>query len=356
MAASRSATARTRASCIRRARCSGQGTTIFGSSNWTNESNVSQAEHNYFTNKPWLQWFKDNFERKWNNSAGAIETAPFHPLPPDPPSCASPANGATGVATSGTALRWNPGLWGWTADVYFGTSPAPPLLAANVSATPSEVHAFTLPALNPGTTYYWKIVSKTAALQQASGAVFSFTTAGGDAATAECAADDRDLQPGAEQLVLRPATIAIAANASDSDGTIVRVDFYAGGTLVGSDAASPYQVTWSNVAAGSYTLTARATDNAGATATSSGVAIAVTSAPPPSQLPTPWQSQDIGAVGPAGHASAANGTFSVSGAARTSGARPTRSITPGSASAGDADVIARVASENTCTPGSKRAS
>ena len=156
-----------------------QGTTIFGSSNWTNESNVSQCEHNYFTNKPWLQWFKDNFERKWNNSAGAIETAPFHPLPPDPPSCASPANGATGVATSGTALRWNPGLWGWTADVYFGTSPAPPLLAANVSATPSEVHAFTLPALNPGTTYYWKIVSKTAALQQASGAVFSFTTAGG---------------------------------------------------------------------------------------------------------------------------------------------------------------------------------
>ena len=72
-----------------------------------------------------------------------------------------------------------PGPLGWTADIYFGTSPKPPLLKANANASPSEVHSFTLPALTSGTTYYWKIVSKTAAQQKAEGPVYSFTTAGG---------------------------------------------------------------------------------------------------------------------------------------------------------------------------------
>src|SRR5439155_27214985 len=70
-----------------------------------------------------------------------------------------------------------------------------------------------------------------------------------------------------------PAAIALAATASDSDGSVTRVDFYAGATLLGSASAAPYQVTWSNVAAGTYTLTARAIDNAGATTTSTAVMV-----------------------------------------------------------------------------------
>src|SRR4029079_6981645 len=117
----------------------GQAMTIFGSSNWTNESSGSQYEHNYFTNKAWFfSFFRDNFERKWNNATGNIETAPFRPLPPDPPAYAAPASGATGIATSGAALQWNTGPWAWAADVYFGTVSSPPLLQANVSAGPSE--------------------------------------------------------------------------------------------------------------------------------------------------------------------------------------------------------------------------
>jgi regulation of enolase protein 1 (concanavalin A-like superfamily) len=81
-----------------------------------------------------------------------------------------------------------------------------------------------------------------------------------------------------------PANIMINASASDSDGTVTRVDFYRGSTLIGSDATSPYSVTWSNVAAGSYTLTAVAVDNANATTTSAGVNITVTTAA--NQLPT----------------------------------------------------------------------
>lgn len=56
-----------------------------------------------------------------------------------------------------------------------------------------------------------------------------------------------------------------------------KVDFYAGATLIGSDSVAPYQVAW-NVAAfpeGTYTITARATDRAGNTATSAGVSVSV---------------------------------------------------------------------------------
>ena len=72
-----------------------------------------------------------------------------------------------------------------------------------------------------------------------------------------------------------PASITISANASDADGSVSKVDFYNGSTLIQSDATSPYSITWSNVAAGTYTITAKATDNAGATKTSSAVTVTV---------------------------------------------------------------------------------
>jgi hypothetical protein len=80
-----------------------------------------------------------------------------------------------------------------------------------------------------------------------------------------------------------PATITINANASDN-GSIARVEFFNGSTKLGEDTTSPYSFTWSNVAVGSYTLTARATDNQGAQTTTGGVSVSVTSTtnPPPS--------------------------------------------------------------------------
>jgi hypothetical protein len=67
-----------------------------------------------------------------------------------------------------------------------------------------------------------------------------------------------------------PANITVAATAIDTDGTVNKVDFFAGTTLLGPATTSPYQITWGSVAVGSYTLTAVATDNFGAV-TSSGV-------------------------------------------------------------------------------------
>jgi hypothetical protein len=73
-----------------------------------------------------------------------------------------------------------------------------------------------------------------------------------------------------------PANVSLAATASDPDGSVVSVEFFAGGASVGTDTTSPYTATWGNAAAGSYALTARATDNAGNTTTSLPVNVTVT--------------------------------------------------------------------------------
>jgi hypothetical protein len=72
-----------------------------------------------------------------------------------------------------------------------------------------------------------------------------------------------------------PATIAIEATAADPDGNIQQVAFFANGVAVGADTTSPYAVSW-NAPVGSYTLTAQATDNLGATTTSAAVHVTVT--------------------------------------------------------------------------------
>ena len=78
-----------------------------------------------------------------------------------------------------------------------------------------------------------------------------------------------------------PASIAMGATAADSGGSVARVDFYAGGTRVGSDTTSPYTFSWGNVPVGSYVLKAVATDNAGAVANSNSVTVTVNANKPP---------------------------------------------------------------------------
>lgn len=72
-----------------------------------------------------------------------------------------------------------------------------------------------------------------------------------------------------------PATINLTATASDSDGTIAKVDFYRGSTLIATVTSAPYQFSWAGVTAGSYSLSAVATDNDGATTASATATITV---------------------------------------------------------------------------------
>jgi CubicO group peptidase (beta-lactamase class C family) len=79
-----------------------------------------------------------------------------------------------------------------------------------------------------------------------------------------------------------PGPVPLAAAATDPDGSVTQVAFLANGAVIGSDPDAPYQLSWTNVAPGSYTLTARSTDNAGATTTSAPVSITVTGNTAPS--------------------------------------------------------------------------
>jgi RHS repeat-associated protein len=72
-----------------------------------------------------------------------------------------------------------------------------------------------------------------------------------------------------------PATVTLTATASDTDGTIVKVEFYQGAILIGTATAAPYAASWSVLAPGTYTLTAKAYDNLGGTGVSAPVSVTV---------------------------------------------------------------------------------
>ncbi|HKP71407.1 MAG TPA: Ig-like domain-containing protein [Pyrinomonadaceae bacterium] len=71
-------------------------------------------------------------------------------------------------------------------------------------------------------------------------------------------------------------TVTVSANATDNK-TVARVEFYKGGTLLGTDTTAPYSVQWNTAAEtpGSYTLTAKAFDTAGNNATSAPRSVTV---------------------------------------------------------------------------------
>ena len=165
---------------------------VFGSSNWTTSSSTGQREHNYFSRKPWMvNWFIDQFERKWTNTRvdgspiGTQVFKAFTPLPPQTPVYASPVNDAVGQATTVT-LKWEGGWWAHKYDIYVDTDggfSAPPVIvdympSFSTSGVTSAKESFTVTGLLPGTTYYWKVVSKTMANVTKTGLTWRFTTAG----------------------------------------------------------------------------------------------------------------------------------------------------------------------------------
>lgn len=72
--------------------------------------------------------------------------------------------------------------------------------------------------------------------------------------------------PAAGSAYTQGATVAITATAADSDGSVAYVDFFDGGTLLGSDTTAPYSFNWvtASAAIGGHNISAAAVDNAGA--------------------------------------------------------------------------------------------
>jgi hypothetical protein len=264
----------------------GSGLTVFGSSNWTSASSDYQLEHNLFTNDPvFYAWSRVHFDRKWNNTGGAPETQPFVPLPPHDAVPTFPANGAVGQPLQAT-LQWYAGPWAHKYDVFVGTAPDNMVkIVDDVELGPYDVQTVT-PALVPGTHYFWRVVSRTMANLTATGPTWSFTTAG--VATPNTGPTITLTQPVAGGNYTGPASVTFAATASDSDGTVTRVDFLANGSVVATVTAAPFTATWSAVPAGTYSITARAWDNRSAMTTSAAVTITVVNpTTPPVTNPNP---------------------------------------------------------------------
>src|SRR6185369_9510422 len=85
--------------------------------------------------------------------------------------------------------------------------------------------------------------------------------------------------PAEGTVFISPADIKILANATDLDGTISQVEFFQGTGLLATTsveiAPDFYSTLWTNVAPGTYQLTANATDDEGATALSAPVNVTV---------------------------------------------------------------------------------
>jgi YD repeat-containing protein len=135
-----------------------------------------------------------------------------------------------------------------------------------------NVSSYSNTGLSSNTQYYYRVRA---------------TNASGDSAYSnEANANSANLLPSVNlttpannDVVAAPANISLTATASDPDGTISKVQFYQGATLLGEDLSAPYSFTWNNIPAGSYSLTAKATDNAGAIVTSAAAAIVVNALP-----------------------------------------------------------------------------
>ena len=83
-------------------------------------------------------------------------------------------------------------------------------------------------------------------------------------------------------LLVGPATINLSATATDTNGSIDRVDFYGDGELLGSGTpagADQYAFVWNNVTFGPHSVIALAVDNLGKTAISDRVGFMVNGLP-----------------------------------------------------------------------------
>jgi hypothetical protein len=127
--------------------------------------------------------------------------------------------------------------------------------------------------LESGTKYEWyaEVSDGTTIV---STPVRTFTTAGGTSApTVEITG------PANGAGFVAPAVIELTATAADQDGSVAKVEFFNGTEKLGEDETAPYELAWTNVSVGSYTILATATDNEGLTTTSAPISVVVAPAP-----------------------------------------------------------------------------
>ena len=196
------------------------------------------------------------------------------PPPPPPSDTTAPiisGVGPSGITTSGATINWTTNEAS-DSHVEYGTTTSYSSVSSLDTAKVTS-HSVTLSGLNAGTLYNYRVKSRDAAGNLATSSNASLTTA---------ASPSGDTQPPTVSISSPQAgasvsgTVTISAQASDIGGGVAGVQFFANGQPVGSeDTSSPYSVSWNTTTTtnGSYSLTARARDNAGNTATSAAVGV-----------------------------------------------------------------------------------
>jgi regulation of enolase protein 1 (concanavalin A-like superfamily) len=256
--------------------------------------------------------------------------------PPNQPpavSLTTPANGATYTAPATIAINATASDGDGTVatvEFYAGAT-----LIGSDTTSPYDVTWTSVPA---------GIYSLTAVARDDKGAAATSADVNVTVAAANQVPTVSLTAPASGATYTAPATVTVSATASDGDGTVTTVEFFAGATLIGSDTTTPYSVTWSNVPAGSYSLTAVARDDDSATTTAAPRSITVTA----SGLPAGWTAADIGAPATAGSTQYASGTFTVEGAGVDVWDRSDQFRYVYQAFTGDVEITSRVVSlENT---------
>jgi phosphatidylserine/phosphatidylglycerophosphate/cardiolipin synthase-like enzyme/regulation of enolase protein 1 (concanavalin A-like superfamily) len=289
-------------------------TSAYASNASSNYSATWQRDQDYFISssaKPAAyQAMLDRFNIMWNDNVGF---AAFTPLPPNAAVLAGPTSGSTGVTTTPT-LVWNRASFATSFDVYLGTSSSNMSLVANVPAqlvnSPPTQYSWTpTTPLAGGTTYFWKIVSKTFANLTANSSTWSFTTAGTGSLPGT---------PGSPTPASGATGVATNATLSWSASSATSYDVRLGTTstpptVSAGQTASSFTPSglvgnttyfWQIVARNSVGTTTGPVWSFTTAAASSG------------PVPPPWANSDVGSPGAAGSASynTTTGTFTVSGA------------------------------------------
>jgi hypothetical protein len=94
----------------------------------------------------------------------------------------------------------------------------------------------------------------------------------------------RITSPASGAVFVESDVVTLEADATDTDGSVMAVEYFAGTTFLGTATNALFSLAWSNVTAGDYALTGLATDDRGATSVSEPVNITVN--PSSSTAPT----------------------------------------------------------------------
>ncbi|WP_330959990.1 Ig-like domain-containing protein [Photobacterium sp. 53610] len=99
--------------------------------------------------------------------------------------------------------------------------------------------------------------------------------------------------PADNATVLQGDVVTLSVDATDADGSVTQVEFFAGGQSLGADTSAPFEMSWTAVGAGAVNLSAIATDNEGNTG-HAGVLVNVSDAPLVVTLTSPASGTSVG--------------------------------------------------------------